>query len=85
MHAYKESAALEEFAKGYQEFEITRDLGDLEDLEVYIYSIKIRFIERENFVSQFVEGYELLRSHAEGQIKQTKKYSRENYIDSNDD
>lgn len=80
MNSYKETADLLKLAQAYQEFETTRDLMDLEDLEVYIYSIRKRFIEKEGFPHHFAEGYELIRKEAEVYDQQHKKYSREKYI-----
>lgn len=80
MNSYKETADLQRFAQSYQEFEKTRNLMDLEDLEVYLHSIRNRFTQRETFCTHFAEGYELLRKGAEEYDLQHKKYSREKYI-----
>jgi len=80
MFNYEETELLQEFAKVYREFEITRDLSEFEDLELYIYSIKSRFFDKEQFPEHFARGYELIRKDAELRAGQTNKYSREKYF-----
>lgn len=80
MGNYKETDLLKAFAENFQAFEHTRDLSDLEDLDVYLYSIRSRFVQKEDFPERFAEGYDLLRKGAEEYDMQHKKYSREKYI-----
>lgn len=80
MNKYKESSHLLKIAEWFQEFENTRNLLEIEDLEVYIYTIKNRFYQKKHFPVDFVEGYEILRSKAEANQNKSEKYSREKYF-----
>ncbi len=80
MGSYQETEQLKAFAEQYRSFEQTRDLAELEDLDVYLYSIRSRFIQKENFPTHFAQGYDLVRKGAEEYEMQHKKYSREKYI-----
>ncbi len=82
MDAYKETVELLKFGKFLQEFEATRDLLALEDLEVYIHSIRNRFISKPDFAKLFSEGYALIRKESEAYELKNKKYHREKYLDS---
>lgn len=81
MDTYKETAELLKFAAAFQEYEASRDLLQMEDLEVYTHSIRNRFIVRPDFPKNFSEGYELLRKESEAYELKHKKYSREKYFE----
>lgn len=81
MSTFKETAELLKFAALYQEYESSRDLMVLEDLEVYIHSIRNRFIVRPDFPKKFSDGYQLVRSESEAYELKHKKYSREKYFE----
>lgn len=81
MDSYKETAELLKFATNFQELEAIKDLMALEDLEVYIHSIRNRFIARPDFPKSFSEGYALIRKESEAYELKHKKYSREKYFD----
>lgn len=80
MNKYKESPHLLKIAQWFQEFENERNLLEIEDLEVYIHTIKNRFYQKKGFPIDFVEGYEILRGRAEVDLQKSKKYSREKYF-----